>query len=138
MEALKNRHPDFPLEEVKKLYTENKGYFENPDYPFDDFIKNLDDHLWAFVDGKKLIGYIFMHSADGDSCHLSGNAIRKCPDLIQEAIGGTCGFYFETYPQLQKIYAETEHKWAWFALKRAGFKYIGKDKFIIERNITNG
>ena len=138
MVALNNTHNEFPYEEVKELYTENKDYFEDSDYPFDDFLKNHDKHVWAFLDDdNRFIGYIYLHTVSKDSCYLSGNAIRKVADLVNEAISGTCGFYFANYPQLEKIYADTDYQWAMFALRGAGFKRISKSKFILERN-SNG
>lgn len=134
MQALRNDNKDFPFGEVKKLYIKNKHYFENPDYPFESFIKDFSPHVWAFVENKELVGYIFLHSFTENSCSLSGNANRKLSNFVNEAICGTCGYYFKTFNQLQKIYSTTDFRHAKIALLRAGFKHIENDKFLLERN----
>ena len=121
---------DFPYEEARKLYEDNKKYFLPLDISFDALIEGLRGNLWAVTVDNIFIGCIYFEQRE-NKWFLSGVSVRKQYKYIPQAIEGLCKLYFE---QTDAIYSETEHKWAKEALKRADFIQLKENLFRKERN----
>lgn len=121
---------DFPMEEARKLYEDNKKYFLPLDISFEELIEGLQGNLWAVIVDNTFIGCIYFEQRQG-KWFLSGVSKRKQYKHIPQAIEGLCKLYFE---QTDTIYSETEHKHAKEALKRANFIQIKENLFRLSKS----
>ena len=117
---LSTNSKDFPFDEAKILYNENKKYFLPLDITFEELCNNLNGNLWATIADNQFIGLIYFELKQ-NKWFMSGCSNRKMFKYITKAITGLCELYFG---QTDTIYSETDFKHAGEALKRAGFKHI--------------
>ena len=120
---------EFPFEQAKNLYDENRKYLFQ-DLDFETLYKKTNGNLWAVIDNG-LIGIIYFHFKK-NKWFLSGFSHRKMRKYIADAINGMCQTYFEHW-NITEIYSETEYKHAKIALLRAGFKKISSNIFRKEK-----
>lgn len=120
---------NFPFDEAKILYEENREYMFQ-EFDFETLYNKTHGNLWAVV-GNELIGIIYF-GYKNNKWFLSGFSKRKKFKHIVGAINGVCDIHFNRWG-ITEIYSETEHKHAKFALLRAGFKQISTNIYRKEK-----
>jgi hypothetical protein len=124
---------NFPFEDAKKLYEDNKKYFLPQDITFETLLQGLQGNIWAVIEDNKFIGLIYFEVRN-NKWFLSGVSNRKMYKYITQAITELCNHYFN-YWDINDIFSETEFLNAKIALKKAGFFNIENNLFVKERGL---
>ena len=112
------------IDELKKLYLSRPMPCQ---YDFEWMVDN--PHLFCFYDelNGKLRGFITVQ-IEGGLLTLSGTSVRKNMSDNVDAIIIVCNAFNDD------MYAFTPLKHAGLVLKKAGFKYLGNNKYVRYKN----
>ena len=110
---------DFPYEDCKKMYEENKTLLEDNN-TFNGVLKNT--LFFAFMDKQKLIGCIYYYMLQDGLWYVNAFAGRKTHLTNLTCLKWSLNCFKE-------VYAKTKHKTALLCLKKLGFKHVENDLY---------